>query len=323
MSNLQRADNLVQVVKLVQPQFSELARIHKAVHWERELSFAIQALNNNAYLSQIAMADQDSLKQAVVNVAASGLSLDPIRKLAYLVPRDKKVMLDISWQGYVHLAVEIGAIKWAKAEVVREKDKFKFKGPGALPSHEFDPFSEKRGNIIGAYCVAKTHDGEYIVDMMKVADIFAIRDRSPSWRSFKENGKKSPWNTDEEEMIKKTVIRRGWKSWPKSDSRRLDGAREVLEADDVIDVGSQPVVVATETEQQLRDAAILSLREGLIFMGRAEEKYIEHLTRVCKREIKKIEDLTEIELGQAKTQVDQWVEKEKARREEMPDENPS
>ena len=89
MSNIQRFENLKQVVAQTQPAFDELAKIHGAVNYKREASFALQALTDNDYLASLAMGNQDSLKRAVINVAAIGLSLSPVHKLAYLVPRKK------------------------------------------------------------------------------------------------------------------------------------------------------------------------------------------------------------------------------------------
>src|ERR1019366_1512046 len=134
------------------------------------------------------------------------------QKLAYLIPRKGKVCLDISYMGLTALAIESGAIKWAQAEIVRENDIFKFTGIGEKPLHDYHPFATTRGKIVGAYCVAKTNQDEFISVQMNIADVYKLRDRSESWQA----GKASPWKSDEEEMIKKTVIRRASKSWPKS-----------------------------------------------------------------------------------------------------------
>ena len=309
MSNIERVNNLKQVVRLVQPEFERLAKIHNAVNYEREASFALQILNNNSYLQQIAMGDQDSLKQAIINVAAVGLSLSPVHKLAYLVPRDKKVCLDISYLGYIQLATDVGAIKWAAAEVVREKDSFVHYGIGKEPRHEFKPFKD-RGKIVGCFCLAKTHGDEFIVTVMSIEEVFGIRDRSPGWKSYlRDKAKLTPWNTDETEMIKKTILRRAYKTWPKTDSRseRLQNAIEIANSLDALDMG--PVLEPEEETIQTENFA--KIRSSLTALGRSEAAFLEHLIRSAKRDLKKLEDLTPIETSQAIIFLNQLLENKK------------
>lgn len=306
MSNIQRMDNLKQLVQQCQPTFNELAQIHKAVNFKKEASFAMQVLKDNPYLAQMAMSNQDSLQRAVINVAAIGLSLNPVEKLAYLVPRDKKVCLDISYRGYVQLAVQIGSIKWAKAEIVRQSDLFEYRGLGVEPLHKFEPFKE-RGEIVGCYCVAKTHDGEYITEMMPISDVYSIRDRSSAWRAYKKDSTKiNPWVTDESEMIKKTVIKRAYKSWPMTDTRqRIEQAIEASnESEGFV---NEPIDVDSETVSH-REEALDNIRALLVELDRTEEKYLEHLVRTLKRNVKALEDLTDIEIDQATAMLNQFVE---------------
>ena len=150
-----------------------------------------------------------ALPISVTNVAAIGISLNPARKQAYLVPRDQKVFLDISYIGLTDLATQSGSIVWAKAELVCEGDSFTMGEPGSMPKHAFNPFSKDRGDVVGAYVVAKTPGGEYLCEAMSIGDIHAIRDRSSAWRAYKSKGVSCPWVTDPGEMCKKTVIKIG------------------------------------------------------------------------------------------------------------------
>lgn len=319
MSSVARFENIKQIVKMVEPQFNELAAIHNAVNYKQEASFALQLLTENSYLASVALGDQDSLKRAIINVAAIGLSLNPVQKLAYLVPRDKRVCLDISYRGYVQLAVDMGAIKWGLAEIVRAKDVYKYVGMGREPIHEFEPFGD-RGEIVGAYCVAKTHGEEFILVQMPIDEIFSIRDRSSSWRAYKrDSSKTSPWNTDESEMVKKTVIKRAAKSWPMVDTRvreRLEKAIDVNNEADPIDF-----TIPVEPPKTDRDMTLERLRTALKYLERTEEKYVEHLIRVMRRDLKKLEELTDLELIQASTMIEQLVSEKKAK--EVANENAS
>lgn len=305
MSNIERVDNLKQIVRKIEPQFNELARIHGAVNFEREASFALQLLNDSDFLFKIAMGNQDSLRQAVLNVAAIGLSLSPVHKWAYLVPRDKKICLDISYRGFIQLATDIQSIKWAQADVVHEKDEYQFQGLGQAPIHKFNPFGA-RGKIVGAYCLVKTIDNDNLVTQMSIDEIYSLRDRySMSWRAYKKDGTKTPWVTDEAEMIKKTVVRRAYKMWPMTKGRdRFDTAIDITKEQEL------PSLPAAAPEDK-RAIEIAKVRGLLVDLKREETKFLDHAIRVFKRDLKSLDDLTDMEISQVITVLSAWAERER------------
>jgi len=187
------------------------------LNFEVEAGFAVQQMEGNDYLLSVAMNNRQSVINAVTNVAAIGISLNPARKQAYLVPRDKKVCLDISYIGLVDLATQSNSIAWAKAELVYQADNFAMGEPGTMPKHQFNRFDKNRGEVVGAYVVVKTPSGEYLCDAMGIEEINAIRDRSSAWKAYQSKGVSCPWVTDPGEMAKKTVIKRASKMWPKND----------------------------------------------------------------------------------------------------------
>jgi len=194
----------------------------RSLNFEREAGFAIQCLQNNDYALSVASGNRASVIDAVTNIAAIGLSLNPAKRQSYLVPRKGKICLDISYLGLLDLAIASGSIKWGQADLVREHDVFQSNGFDKAPTHTFNPFSKERGNVVGAYVVVKTADGEYLTTTMTIDECYAIRDRSDAWKNAKAGKSKGPWETDPGEMIKKTVIKRAYKLWPKTD--RLDQA---------------------------------------------------------------------------------------------------
>lgn len=200
----------------VQERFDKMAG--GALNFEREAGFAVQVITGNEYAMKIAMANRQSVINAVTNVGAIGISLNPAKRQAYLVPRDGKICLDLSYMGLLDLAIQSGSIMWGQSELVYQADRFELRGFDQPPLHNRDPFAADRGPIVGVYVVVKTRDGDYLTTTMSIGDVFDIRDRSQSWK----NGQKGPWKTDEGEMIKKTVIKRAYKLWPKTD--RLDEA---------------------------------------------------------------------------------------------------
>lgn len=207
----------------------ESVNVDRSINFEREAGFAVQIISGNEYLLGVAMSNRDSVINAVTNIAAIGISLNPAKKQAYLVPRDRKVCLDISYMGLLDLAVASGSIMWGKAELVRESDNFLLDGYDKAPIHKRAPFAKDRGEVIGVYVVAKTHSGDYLTETMTIAEVNDIRNRSSAWKAWVEKKKSCPWVTDPGEMAKKTVIKRAYKTWPKTD--RLDTAVHFLNTD--------------------------------------------------------------------------------------------
>lgn len=197
----------------------------RSINFEKEAGFALQILGGNEYMMNVALKNRQSIVDAVTNIAAIGISLNPAKKQAYLIPRDGKVCLDISYMGLLDLAISSGSLKWGQAALVHEGDAFTLNGFDKPPSHTFNPFAKDRGEVVGAYVVVKTADGDFLTTTMSIDEINAIRDRSESWK----RGKKGPWATDPGEMAKKTVIKRASKLWPKTP--RLDQAIHYLNTD--------------------------------------------------------------------------------------------
>lgn len=223
MSNLP-AKQVIEAVKAQSEKFHSLdAANGKLLDFEQECLFARQQILKNDFTLSVAANNPQSLQAAILNVAAIGISLNPASQHAYLVPRDKAICLDISYRGMVKLATDSGAIKWAKVELVHKNDTFKWRGPAEAPLHEADPFGE-RGEIIGGYCIAKLPDGEILTETMPVEEINKIRDTS---KAFQKGG--GPWKQWYDEMAKKTILKRAYKSWPQTPNRkRVDLAVEAL-----------------------------------------------------------------------------------------------
>lgn len=305
-ANDNRELNVIQLVQKIEPDFNKLAAIHGAVNFQKESAFALQILQTNSYLMSIAVGDQDSLKRAILNVAIIGLSLSPVHKLAYLVPRDKKICLDISYRGLIQLALDVGAIKWAKAELVYKNDVFKILGTNKEPLHEFEPFGD-RGEPVGAYSLAKSHDGDFFFDFMTADQIVNIRNRSESWKAHVKDGKTTPWDTDFEEMVKKTMLKRASKSWPMRDTRDGNRFNEAIDVTNDIDFNAPPVTAIAQPSPNIRDAKFATIRGLLTELGREESAFVLHLNRTFRRDFKELEDLTDQEISEALVQLNQFL----------------
>lgn len=317
MSNAERKENLPAILRTAEPTFTELARRHQVPDFSfaRESEFALQILKENDYLAQIACSNPESLKDAIINVAAVGLSLSPVHKLAYLVPRKvrgrQKICLDVSWRGLIYLHTAAGAILWAQAELVYDTDDFKYMGMNVPPEHVFNPFKE-RGKLVGGFVLAKTSSGDFLVTYMSIADILRIRDKfSESYRST-DSRTMSPWVNHELAMIKKTLIRNASNAWPKNVANEaLDRATKILNESDGEEAEDTAAEPQPPTAKQQEGWAII--RELLAALDRQEDAYISHLCRTTNRKITRIEDLTPIEVDQAVTMLQGLVDAQAAK----------
>src|SRR5690606_33257577 len=183
--------------------------------YDVESIFAMQALMKTDFAMRTANDNPQSVHLAMISVASTGLTLNPAHGYAYLVPRDGAIVLDISYKGLIKIATDTGSVLWARAECVYEKDTFRYCGPAAMPEHEADPFSD-RGEIVGAYCIAKTPDGDILTEVMARAAIEQLRSASTAWTRGRD-GRKGPWEDYFSEMCRKAVIERARKTWPYTD----------------------------------------------------------------------------------------------------------
>lgn len=281
--------------------------VDRSLNFEREAGFAIQVLTANDYIMNLAVKDRQSVVNAVTNIAAIGISLNPAKKQAYLVPRKGKVCLDISYMGLIDLAIQSGSIMWAQADLVHASDAFTLNGFDKPPTHSFNPFSKERGEVVGAYVVVKTHSGDYLTDCMSVDDINAIKNRSESVKA----GKSSPWDTDYGEMAKKTVVKRAYKYWPKSD--RLDMAIHHLNTDGgeglaavapkAAEVDSQPIIDgarSTKTVEQLN--AYWAEHNGKLANDLAAHDRLKKACQTHKRQLQSATEVTDVEAKDAVAQ---------------------
>ena len=217
-----------ELVYSVQTNF-EAVQVDKGIGFAREAEFAIQILGGNDYAMKIAMNNKQSVADAITNISAIGITLNPAEKKAYLVPRKGGICLAISHIGLLHLAIESGSIRWGQARLVYENDLFELNGLDQQPTHKFQPFSKDRGEIVGVYVSVKTADGDYLTEAMSTDEVNAIRDRSDAWKAYKNKGTSCPWVTDPGEMMNKSAVHRGHKYWPKTE--RLDKALHYLNND--------------------------------------------------------------------------------------------
>ena len=240
----------VKAIDVAKDRFVSLSGNEKT--FQREALFAMQMLAKNDFSMSTANRNPGSVRMAMLNVASTGLTLNPANGYAYLVPRDGAIVLDISYKGLIKIATDAGSITWARADLVHEADEFTYHGPAMIPDHKANPFKD-RGEVIGAYCIAKTNEGDILTEVMDMAELEKIRSKSQAYAKKKSG----PWAEWFGEMARKTVIKRASKTWPYTDrSEAVAHAIEIAnESEGGYDIGESEEEKAFK-RQQIHDAAL-------------------------------------------------------------------
>lgn len=198
----------------------------------KEVSFAIQNIKKSKALQKCSAV---SVMESVTNLAQTGLTLNPVLKLAYMIPRwsfgAMQCCIDPSYQGMVKLVTDTGSAKSIYAHIVYKGDEFEVSlGTNTeithKPKFESDEFDK-------VYAVAILHDGSKQVEIMTDRMVDEIRNTSESFKAYKEG--KIPtciWVEHYFEMAKKTVIKRLVKYLPKTDLWEKLGKAIEIENDD-------------------------------------------------------------------------------------------
>jgi recombination protein RecT len=147
-------------------------------------------------------------------LSLSELGIEPDGRRAHLIPYGNECQLIIDYKGYVDLITRPGKgndVSTIYSDVVREHDDFLF-NRGIVERHIVDirKAETERGKVIGAYTIIRFKNGDMKCEVMSVEDLDRVKGRSKA----KDNG---PWRTDENEMQKKTVLRRCIKTMPIND----------------------------------------------------------------------------------------------------------
>lgn len=244
----------------------------------REVSFAVQHLHKSPYLQK---ATPQSVLKAVMNLAQVGLTLNPVSKFAALVPRynsqTKQVecVLEPMYQGLCKLLTDSGAVMSIECHVAYEGDNIilDYSTPEKVTRHvPYFAIGKVKGNINFVYSKAKLPDGSFHAEAMSYQDILDIRDRSESYKAFKEGKTKTCiWVSDEAEMCRKTVIKRHYKYLPKS--QELDKLEKAIDLDNQVNGFEEAI-----------DFGLLSWIETMIGQATIDapqkEKFLDRLSKL-------------------------------------------
>lgn len=183
---------------------------------EKMARIALNELRNSEFLAKCAIQSPESFLNAIIQASHLGLEIGGTLGQAYLVPFKGEIKMMPGYRGLLSLARRSGEITSINAEIVYEQDEFDLSlGMEAKVTHK-PKIRGNRGEPVLAYMVAHFKDGGHHFEWMSIEEIMSVKERSSAVQSAKKNGKQTPWDTDRDEMIRKTVIRRGWKYLPMS-----------------------------------------------------------------------------------------------------------
>ncbi len=184
-------------------KFELLANPNRA---KEELGFAMQIFESNTYLQKC---NPTSILNAVLNVARTSITLNPVMKLAYLIPRRNQCILEFSYMGLIAMLRDNGCIKSISAHIVYADEEFDYINNNEIhhkPKYAQTEQEHKERGIIGCYSRAVLPTGDILYEFMPMWEIDKVKRNSENSAS-----KYSAWNTWRDEMIKKSVLKRHFK----------------------------------------------------------------------------------------------------------------
>ena len=207
---------------------------------ERFTRIVLSALSTNPTLAETT---PQSFLGAMMTAAQLGLEPNTPLGQAYLIPfwngknRCSECQFQLGYKGLIDLAYRSGDVSVIQAQVVYEHDDFSYSF-GLNPELKHVPAKSDRGDPIAVYAMFRTKDDGYGFEVMSMDDI-----RTHAKKFSKAYGS-GPWQTNFEEMAKKTVLKRVLKYAPlKSDFVRGMAQDETIKTELSEDMYSVPGVV--------------------------------------------------------------------------------
>jgi len=224
---------------------------------ERFTRITLSALSNNP---QLAECTPSSFLGAMMTAAQLGVEPNTPLGQAYLIPykNNKKVtgpdgktqwvtqlecQFQLGYKGMLDLAYRSGEISVIQAHTVHENDTFEIEfGLEARLIHK-PKMDGNRGKPVAYYAMFKTKDGGYGFEVMSVEDV------NEHARKFSKAFGNGPWQTNFDEMAKKTVLKKVLKYAPlKSDFVRGISQDETIKTEIADDMSMVPSVLEVEGE---------------------------------------------------------------------------
>ena len=207
---------------------------------ERFTRMVLSAISSNP---KLAACDGKSFLGAMMQAAQLGLEPNTPLGQAYIIPYGNQAQFQIGYKGLIDLAYRSGEVTIVDAQIVYEHDEFEYE-LGLDPKLKHKPALKDRGNPILYYAMFRTKEGGFGFQVMSIDD---IRKHA---QKFSKSFSSGPWQSNFDEMAKKTVLKKALKYAPlKSDFAKAVAADETIKTaieEDMADLPSE--VVFTDAE---------------------------------------------------------------------------
>ena len=199
---------------------------------------------------KLATCTPQSFLGAMMTAAQLGVEPNTALGQAYLIPfRNHGIMecqFQLGYKGLIDLAYRSSEVSIIQAHTVYANDEFSFE-LGLDPQLKHVPATKNRGDAIAYYAMFKTKDGGYGFEVMSIEDVKKHAQR------FSKSFNNGPWQTNFDEMAKKTVLKKVLKYAPlKSDFARdiaQDGTVKSAISDDMYSVPDETIYADFDVDE--------------------------------------------------------------------------
>lgn len=234
-------------IKTMEPEIAKA--LPSVITPERFTRITLSALSTTPKLAECS---PKSFLGAMMTAAQLGVEPNTPLGQAYLIPYRNKGVLECQFQlgykGLIDLAYRSGMVKLIQAHTVYENDEFTYE-LGLEPKLHHVPAKTDRGAPTYFYAMYLVKGGGYGFEVMSREDVEAHA------RRYSKAYSNGPWQTNFEEMAKKTVLKRALKYAPlKTDFVRALAADETIKeglSDDMFEVPDVVIEVDADTGEVL------------------------------------------------------------------------
>ena len=256
------ADSLAALVERMRGEIAKALPRHIQENGPRYARTAVTLIRSNP---KLAVCSPVSFLSSLMTASSLGLDLNPALGQAYIVPRQRRIKTESGWdtvleasfqigyRGLLDLAMRSGKVASIDAQVVHERDKFEYE-LGAEPKLVHIPALADRGAPVAYYAVARFTSGGWTACVLSREEVLEHAKKFSQSYDSRGGSFGGPWQTDFDEMARKTALRRLLKYCPLSPEIAAAGIQdgsvhrdlsEVQEEKDVLDL-----VVVPEVEDE-------------------------------------------------------------------------